>query len=138
MQFTVPQFIEEESKIIGPLSFRQIIYIGVAIAISAFIWFSVNNIALFIFLSLPIMAIGISLALLKVNKTALPTLIKNFFEFYSKPKIYLWRRRNERIQTEKTIQKKEAPPVKKPPINLIKKSRIGSLSDEIDSKGKIN
>ncbi|MDD2913417.1 MAG: PrgI family protein [Candidatus Paceibacterota bacterium] len=136
MNFTVPQFIEEETKIIGPLSFRQIVFIAIAIGISTIAYFSVSNFFIFILITAVSLGIGTSLALLKINKTPLPILIKNFFLFSFKPKIYLWQKSREKevSSIKKELIKKDISKDKKPPISLSKRSRIQDLSIEISSK----
>ncbi len=100
MEFTVPQFIEEDTKIIGPLNFKQIMFIGAAVLICVFIYFSIDNFFIFIFLSIIVLTIGVSLALLKVNKTKLPIYIKDFFLFNTKTKLYLWRKESKKTETK--------------------------------------
>jgi len=41
MRFTIPQFIEYEAKIIGPFTFKQFVYIGLAGAVGFVLYFSV-------------------------------------------------------------------------------------------------
>lgn len=89
MEFTVPQFIEKESKIVGPFTFKQFIFIGIASGISIFMYF-VLPFFLFIILAIPLVGAAFALAFLKVSRTSLPTFIANFFTFFFKPKIYLW------------------------------------------------
>ncbi len=38
MEFQVPQFTEHEAKILGPLTFRQIIYVGTGGGIGLFLY----------------------------------------------------------------------------------------------------
>lgn len=136
MNFTVPQFIEEETKLIGPLSFRQIIFIGIAIGISVIAYFSVSNFFIFILISAISIGTGTILALLKINRTPLPILIKNFFLFSFKPKIYLWQKSKEQQVSpiKKEPIKTDILKEKKPPVSLSKRSRIQDLSIEISSK----
>lgn len=135
MEFTVPQFIEEESKIIGPLSFRQSAFIGVSVAVCIVVYFSVSNFFIFLLLSAISLGIGASLALLKINRTNLPVHIKNYFIFMTGKKVYLWQkeeRREENKISKKSIKKKEDK--KNISIPLTRKSNIQNLSVKIGSK----
>ncbi len=135
MQFTVPQFIEEETKIVGPLSIRQVIFIGVAFGFCVIFYFTIENSFIFFILCAIFLGSGSSLALLKINKTPLPVYIKNLFFFTLKPKMYLWQRREEKEEPEP--RKKKTPietntKKEKPSVDLIKKrSRLQELSDQI-------
>ena len=89
-QFTVPQFIEHEAKIVGPLTFKQFVFIGVAGAICFIFYFTVPFFV-FILLSIAIMLGGFALAFLKSGGRTLPIVLKNFFSFSTAPNIYLWK-----------------------------------------------
>ena len=73
MEFTVPQFIEKEPKIVGPFTFKQFIFIGIAGGLSIFLFFAVS---FFIFIILAIILLGgaFSLAFLKIERISLPVL----------------------------------------------------------------
>lgn len=89
MEFTVPQFIEKEAKIVGPFTFKQFIFIGIAGALSIFMYF-VLPLFLTIIIAVPLIGGAFALAFLKVSRTSLPAFIANFFTFFFKPKVYLW------------------------------------------------
>jgi len=117
MEFTVPQFIEKEPKIVGPFTFKQFIFIGIAGGICIFLFFTVS---LFVFIIMTIVLLGgaFALAFLKVGKTSLPLFIKNFFAFLFKPKVYLWK-------------KKTSPP------KFIKEEKVKEEKEEIEEKSKL-
>lgn len=89
MEFTVPQFIEKEAKIVGPFTFKQFIFIGIAGSVSILLYFVLPRF-LSIIIAVPLIGGAFALAFLKIGKTSLPTFIVNFFGFSFKPKIYLW------------------------------------------------
>ena len=61
MQFHIPQFIEHELKILGPLTFRQTIFVGIAAAVCFVLYFTIGKLNFFIFLLISIMLIqGVS------------------------------------------------------------------------------
>ena len=66
-QFVVPQFLDVEAKIIGPITGRQFVIMLVTLG-SEFIIYSIFlNIAVVIILGLPVLVMGIILAFAKVN-----------------------------------------------------------------------
>ena len=64
MQYTVPQFIEHEAKIVWIFTFKQFIFLGIAAAISFMLYFSGN---FFLFIVGTILAFGAALAFVFVK-----------------------------------------------------------------------
>lgn len=91
MQFQVPQFINIEDKIIGPLTLKQFLYI-LFTAIILFILFKLLNFIIFIILAIPVLALAYSLAFIQVNRQPFINVIKNFFGFLRKPDFYIWKK----------------------------------------------
>ena len=92
MQFTIPQFIEKEAKIVGPLTFKQFIFIGTAGAICIFLYFVVT-LPVFIIIAVFLLGGASSLAFLKIKKTPIPLVLKNFFIFYLNQKFIFGRKK---------------------------------------------
>ncbi len=128
MQFTVPQFIEGETKILGPLGLKQLAYLIVAAIICAVFYF-ILPFALFVVFSIIVFGSGLALALLKIQNTPLPVILKNFIVFMGKPKVYLWQKKEAKIKKERKeiIEKKEE---KKPKVGLTK--RQSSLTKTVN------
>jgi len=139
MEFTVPQFIEKEAKIVGPLTFKQSIYIGIGAALSFFLFFS-TPIYIFVPLAIIIMGISAGLAFLKIESVPLPAYVKNFFLFLFKPRVYLWKKKNvppKFFNIEKEAEQPEnqdSNEGKISPLKISKKSRLNKLSIEIEVK----
>jgi hypothetical protein len=130
MRFTVPQFIEHEAKIVGPLTFKQFIFIGVAGALCFIFYFSIGKANFFLFLILSIIAlsIGAGLAFLKVGGRGLPTILVNFFRFSIGSKFYIWKRGGALVTFSKGMEiKKEGKgkeaPLKSAGTSQLKKTR---------------
>ncbi len=104
MQFQVPQFIETEDKIVGPLSLKQFAYVGAAAGAIMLLYFLVATWLWFIF-SLVIAAVGIGLAFVKVNGKPLLKVVSSAAGFYWHPQIYLWQSENRALpKTEETLK----------------------------------
>ncbi|MBN2197755.1 PrgI family protein [Candidatus Wolfebacteria bacterium] len=119
MQFQVPQFIEVENKIIGPLTMKQFIYLAAAGAFS-FIFYFILEVWLWFILTAIIGGVAVSLAFIKYNGQPLPKIIMAAFGFFWKPKFFLWQRLEEKrtvsVEQERKILGKffaETPSVKK-------------------------
>jgi len=92
MEFTIPQFIEKEAKIVGPLTFKQFAFFGLAVLVSAALFFILPKFIFFIVG--PVLLVGaFALAFYKKEGVPLPDLMIGFFSFIFKPKIYLWKKK---------------------------------------------
>lgn len=97
MHFQIPQFIEIENKIVGPLTLKQLLYLGVAAAISFALYF-VLVFWLWIIIVAILVSISIALAFIKYNGQPLPQIAVHAFGFFWGPKFYLWQK-TEKTQT---------------------------------------
>jgi hypothetical protein len=137
-QFTVPQFIEYEPKIVGPFTFKQFIYVGIAGAICFFLYFTLAKVSFFLFILISAIIISgaLALAFLKSGGRSLPVVIKNFFVFSISPKIYLWKKKNTlppKIIAEPIEMKEEREATT---ITIAGKSRLRDLSTHVETKVK--
>ena len=136
MEFTVPQFIEKEAKIVGPFTFKQFIFVGTAGGISVFLYFTLP---LFISVILIIILMGTALALsfMKVEKTSLPQYVANFFTFFLRPKVYLWNKKTgspKFLKKEKLIVKELIKKEKTSELKVSRGSRLDELFTKLETK----
>ena len=114
MEFPVPQFIEMETKIVGPLTWRQFIFVGGAGVIIFFLYFILKKYFLwFIVIAIFLAGGAIALAFFSIAGQSLSTFLKNFFIYSIGSKIYLW-------------QKKRIPP------KVVYEKRIGITKEEVE------
>lgn len=108
MQFPVPQFIDIEDKIIGPLTLKQFLWC-LAGAIILFILWTFLPLALFIILALPITSLFGALAFYKHNGRPFIYFLMSGLKFLFKPKLYLFqktaKKQKEIIEKTKEIKK---------------------------------
>ncbi|MEJ0053727.1 MAG: PrgI family protein [bacterium] len=90
MEYPVPQFIEVEDKIVGPLTLKQFIYIAGGGGLCAIIILSLP-LVLAIILCIPVVALAGALAFYKVNGKSFVELIEAAIGFYGGGKLFLWR-----------------------------------------------
>ena len=93
MQFNVPQFLDIEDKIIGPLTLKQFGYLAGAGGVIFMIYTLVPNFAVFILLSIPVFLFAVALAFLKINGRPFINLIISFIIYMTKPKLFIWRKK---------------------------------------------
>ena len=92
MRFKVPQFIELEDKIIGPLTLKQFFYLLGGAGVLIILWFFLK-LGLFLVLSIPIIGASAALAFYRPNGRPFIALITSFVGYLSKPRLYLWRKK---------------------------------------------
>ena len=135
MQFQVPQFIEVEDKIFGPLTFRQFVYLGGGAGLS-YILYRV----LPIYIAFPLIAgaagFAIALAFLQFNGRPFILAVENAFYFMLHPRLYLWN--NERKPAGKRA-KEIIPSGKSTDVYIPKlsESRLHELAWSLDIKERI-
>lgn len=96
-QFQVPQFIETEPKIVGPLTLKQFGYIGIAGLLSFFLFFSLR-LEIWLILTVIMALIACAFAFLKYNGRPFEVLFKNAALYIWRPKLYLWQRKDAMAQ----------------------------------------
>ncbi|MFH1225728.1 MAG: PrgI family protein [bacterium] len=138
MQFVVPQFIDVEDKIIGPISTRQFI-IMLAGGLLMFVEYKSTDFSLFIAEGLITLAVVLVLGFIKVNGQPFHYFLLNLIQTFKRPKLKLWDKelaeKELRFLYKAEIKEKkpaEAPvPLKRPASN----SRLSELSLIVDTGG---
>ncbi|MDB5188684.1 MAG: seg [Candidatus Nomurabacteria bacterium] len=89
MQFKVPQFIDIEDKVFGPLTFKQFAYLagGAGFGYLAF-HFLPTIIAIIVGPAL--LAFAAALAFMKYNDKPFIHVVESFIKYYSRSRLYLW------------------------------------------------
>jgi len=133
-QFTVPQFIDVESKIIGPITTRQFLII-LAAAVIIGISYKLFDFSLFLLITVVVLIITSVFAFVKVNGRPFHYFVLNITQTVRRPGTRVW---NNRLtvfeEIDRTpIVKPEEKPVEK---EQYKKSRLAELALVVDTKGK--
>lgn len=115
-QFQVPQFIETEDKIIGPLTLKQFLYLAAAGAVS-FLSFFVLNTFLWLIITAFFGIVAAALAFIKYNGRPLPMIAFSAFKYLWNPKKYLWQREEKKIEAPE-IEIHKAAPIDKPKMQI--------------------
>lgn len=90
MEYQVPQFIEVEDKIIGPLTLKQFIYVAGGGGLCV-VFFSYLPFVFATLLSLPVAAFAGALAFYKVNGKPFIEMLEAGFNYYTGAKLFLWK-----------------------------------------------
>jgi len=90
MEYQVPQFIEVEDKIVGPLTLKQFIYIAGAGGLCV-VFFAYFQIVLAFVASALVVAFAAALAFYKVNGKPFINVLEAGFNYYVSGKLFLWK-----------------------------------------------
>ncbi len=93
MEYQVPQFIEIEDKIIGPLTLRQFIYIAGAAGLCV-TFFVYLPIIVAVLLSLPVVGLAWALAFYRINGKSFIEMLEAGFNYYTSAKLFLWKHKD--------------------------------------------
>lgn len=107
MRFQVPQFIEVESKIFGPLTLKQFIFLAGGGGV-IFILYALLPFWLMIILGIPVGILAFALAFYKVNEQPFIKVMESAFNFLLSAKIYVWKKTPLEKKVIKKIRKEEA------------------------------
>jgi hypothetical protein len=107
MRFTVPQFIERESPVAGPLTFKQLILVGGAAILCVVLHFIIDNFVLFVILSIFTLGTGAAMAFLKIEGFSIPVILANLLKFNASPKIYLWSKKTDMLEDQIIKEKRD-------------------------------
>jgi len=104
MRFQLPQFIETEVKLVGPFTLRQFLWIAAGAALN-FIIFTIGGLTWFFILGLPLAAIFLALAFVKINELPLINYIAYALSYIINPHKYVYKNdQKENIQVPPTQQ----------------------------------
>ncbi|MDP2652359.1 MAG: PrgI family protein [bacterium] len=90
MEYQVPQFIEVENKIVGPLTLKQFIYIAGGAGLCV-VFFAYLPIVAALILSALVVALAASLAFYKINGKPFINVLEAGFNYYTGAKLFLWK-----------------------------------------------
>ncbi len=125
MQQQIPQFIEEENKFLGPLSFRQFFVLLCGAGVIVFIWF-IGLVPIYRYLLAGVVgSLTIAIVFLKPGGRPAAAYIASMFRYIFRPHILLWKTQKpavsplpEKVGREKGGLAGEAAPQEVPPSRL--------------------
>ena len=137
MRFQVPQFIEVEDKIFGPLTLKQFIYIAGGAGLSFVIYLLAGNIFIGLLPIVAVMAGSCALAFYKINNKPLIGVAEAALRYWLGAKLYIWKKEEKPrpVTTEEAI--KRAKNYASVMVPKISDSKLKDLSWSLDIKESI-
>lgn len=136
MQFQVPQFIEVEDKIFGPLTFKQFVYIAGAAGISYMLWR-----VLPLFLAGPLILAfaggGAALAFFKYNGQPFILALEHGFYFIVRTKLYLWSSETSSPKAAAVLKPTASVTTPEVYVPKLSESKLHELAWSLDIKERI-
>lgn len=136
MRFQVPQFIEIEDKIFGPLSFRQFVYV-IGGAGLCYLFFQIMPGMIAIIFALPVGGLALALAFYQINNKPFIHTLEAAFKYAMKSKFYLWKKsEGEAAQGRAALKERaEAESVYNPiAVPRLSESRLKDISWGLEVK----
>jgi len=133
-QFTVPQFIDVESKIIGPITTRQfLILLGAAVIVG--ISYRLFDFSLFLTIAIVVVIIAALFSFVKINGRPFHFFVLNLVQTWRRPGMRVWSHSGSMTVDEPLADSvtKAPRPVAKEPYQV---SRLSELALIVDTKGK--
>lgn len=133
-RFVVPQFINIENKVIGPITVRQfLIFVGATIILA--ILYAVLLFTYFLIIGSLIVGISAIFAFAKVNGTQFHFFFLNIIQTFKKPGTRVWNNRALPVEL-KTIKNIKTEEDQTPKKQIYRRSRLSDLSLIVDTKGR--
>ncbi len=135
MQFQVPQFIEVEDRIFGPLTLKQFIYLAGGAGGSVAIWLFIPFKIIAVIFILPLLAFALALAFYKINGKPFIDVVQAAFYYALGSKLYLWKKENKApANTPDEIAAAKSTLI----VPKISESKLKDLTWSLDVKESLN
>lgn len=134
-QFVVPQFIDVEDKVLGPITVRQFIILLV-VAIFLFIFYKLMTFVYFLLFGLPLFAMGVVLAFVKINGQPFHYFLLNLAQTIRRPKLRIWNKELTLDEVRQYLKVKEVKVVMPKPVKEpLTATRLSELSLIVNTGG---
>ena len=134
-QFVVPQFLDVESKIFGPITVRQF-SIMMGVGLLGVINYRLADFSLFLLMTIPEVAIAILFAFVKIHGQGFHLIVLNVIQTFRKPSMRVWNKNRSDSELRAYLNRKApkaAPiPYRKKPLSG---SRLRDLSLVVNTGG---
>lgn len=137
MRYQVPQFIEVEDKIFGPLTLKQFIYLVGGAGLAFVIYRIIGNFLLAFIPMAIVLGISAALAFYKVyNHFPLVHIVEYAFKYWLGTKLYIWKKNDKPQPKDIKDAVKDAKNFATLTVPKISESKLKELTWSLDIKDK--
>lgn len=135
-QFVVPQFIDVEDKIIGPITTRQFIIMLISFGL-IFLSYKLFDFTLFVIIGVVLFGFSGTLAFLKINGQPFHYFLLNLLQTYRRPWLKIWDKTLDNSELREIIKEEKV----EVPVKIVSKkprvssSRLAELSLIVNTGG---
>jgi hypothetical protein len=134
-QFVVPQFIDAEDKILGPLTVRQFVIMLLVFLTETVMW-RVMPFVWFLVVGLPFFSFGVILSFVRVNGQPFHLFLLNVVQSLRKPRVRVWDKRLNDAEVRAYLVRVETPrPPPAPRKAPVSASRLQELTLVVNTGG---
>ena len=134
-QFVVPQFLDVEDKVIGPITVRQFIILLLAAGIEFLAW-RFADFSLFFVSTIVNAAFTILFAFIKVNGRPVHYFFLNVIQTQKRPWLRIWRKELDAQELRDEMKKASSQPLVEPRNKpMLGTTRLAELSLIVDTGG---
>jgi hypothetical protein len=134
-QYQVPQFIEVEDKIFGPLTLKQFIYLAGGGGV-CLMFFTLLPMWLFFILALPVVAFSGLLAFYQVNGRPFVVALEHATSYFFGTKLYLWKPRRAADKPAVGGPTEASAQPQTQPVPTLSQSKLRDLSWSLNIKDR--
>ncbi|OGY91596.1 MAG: hypothetical protein A3H70_03265 [Candidatus Komeilibacteria bacterium RIFCSPLOWO2_02_FULL_48_11] len=134
-QFVVPQFIDVEDKIIGPITVRQFI-MGIVAALFFFLAYKFADLALFVLEAVVIIGFYALFAFIKVNGRPFYYFLLSIIRSIKRPQLRVWNREMTFLQNVPWRESAPTPVLVAPERVRLVEQELSQLSLLVDTGGR--
>ncbi len=134
-QFVVPQFIDAEDKIFGPITARQFIILMIT-GLLDFLLFKLLSFILFLIIGIPILMLGGVFAFAKINGQVFHYFVLNIIQTFQRPRLRVWYKVSTDAQLRMFMKEEPPPPPDVRPRKApLSSSRLSELTLVVNTGG---
>jgi len=134
-QFVVPQFIDSEDKILGPVTARQFVILMI-VGFTDFLLFKLLPFVQFLLVAIPLIVLGGILAFVKINGQPFHFFLLNIIQTFRKPALRVWDKSLSTAEVKDYLNQTTPPPPPPTPRKApMSSSRLQELSLVVNTGG---
>jgi hypothetical protein len=133
VRYKVPQNIDMEDRIVGPLTMVQFVTVMIGGGL-VYLSYTVLTPSTFWFVAIPVAIVTLALAFLKVNDQPFPKFAASAMLFIVRPKKRIWQK-TDNAETLTIVHKPNMQAVRMGAESTVKRSQLEQLSTVLDTGG---